>query len=85
MEKRPFNTFGIDVNGSIRVLPNRTPNLASACSATMRYTEAAVFAVPAAWPSATLSDARAQALIAIDAPEHRNSLELAWSDLRKRT
>ncbi len=29
-------------------------------------------------------DARAQALIAIAAPEHRNSLELAWSELRKR-
>ncbi len=29
-------------------------------------------------------DARAQALIAIAAPEHRNSLEQAWSELRKR-
>jgi acyl-CoA hydrolase len=28
-------------------------------------------------------DARAQALIAIAAPEHRNSLELAWSELRR--
>ena len=29
-------------------------------------------------------DARAHALIAIAAPEHRNSLELAWSELRRR-